>query len=383
VSRPFRLLARDVVKRVAPRAVRRWVRTAVERAARHRRQQSLVPPFSVTEGDVLLGIDESWSNDRAIGVRGWALGKTRPLDGLELNVAGARVPITAWHPRPDIAAGYQACRGDCGFAVQVPRRAAHRIAFTATKGGRTSHVPVRFIGSGPFPAVFTDASTLFNEFIGLVNEKHLRILEIGSRVVSPGSASKRTFFPGAASYTGFDYYPDANTDVVGDAHRLSEHFGTRQFDAVFSVSVLEHLAMPWVVAREINKILAVGGVTFHATVFAWPLHDSPWDFWRCSDEGLKVLFSRPVGFETVKAGLFHPARLHPDTLVEGQETLAMIAGYCGAAILAKKVAEVDRTRLAWKPTVQDVVGDDSRYPPPANGTDGRESPVSDVGGEIA
>jgi hypothetical protein len=150
--------------------------------------------------------------------------------------------------------------------------------------------------------------------------------------------------------------------VVGDAHRLSAYLGTRRFDAVFSISVLEHIAMPWVLAREINKVLEMGGVTFHATHFAWPLHEAPWDFWRFSDEGLKVLFSPPVGFETVKAGLFHPVQLHPDTLVEGQEVMALTPSFAGTAILAKKVAEVDEGTLAWDTKVDDVVGESSRYP---------------------
>jgi len=359
----FRGRARRLVKRVTPPSIRDWARTVASRLPASRREPR-TPPFRVSRGEVILGIDESWSNDWAIGLRGWALTRTGPLDGLVLEVDGTPVPITAWHARPDITATLKDYRGEprCGFNVHLPRVSQHRLTFTATQSGHASRVAVRFSGARPIRPVFSDVTTLFNEFITTVNENHLRVLEIGSRIVSPGSASKRVHFHGAAAYIGFDYYPDANTDVVGDAHRLSEYFAAHRFDAVFSISVLEHIAMPWVLAREINKVLEIGGLTFHATHFAWPMHAMPWNFWRFSDEGLKVLLSSPVGFETVKAGLFHPARLHPDALVAGQEGMALAPGFCGTAILAKKVAEVADDTLAWDTEIDEVVGESSRYP---------------------
>src|ERR1043165_6505721 len=74
---------------------------------------------------------------------------------------------------------------------------------------------------------------------------------------------------------------------VGDAHELSKFFGT-EFDAVFSLAVFEHFAMPWVVAAEINKVLKIGGLTFHSTHFAFPLHERPWDFWRYTGQSLWI-----------------------------------------------------------------------------------------------
>jgi hypothetical protein len=180
-------------------------------------------------------------------------------------------------------------------------------------------------------------------------------------VVSPGSSSKRALFPGARSYTGFDYYPDANTDVVGDAHKLAQYFGKQRFDAIFSLSVFEHLAMPWVVAMEINKLLEVGGLTYHASHFAWPLHEVPWDFWRFSDEGMKVLFSPALGFEVVQAGLFSPMRLHLDQMVPEQEMMPFHPAFGSVAILARKVAELDWERFKWETNVREVAGD-SHYP---------------------
>lgn len=162
------------------------------------------------------------------------------------------------------------------------------------------------------------------------------VLEVGSRVVSPGSSSKRPLFPNN-QYIGMDMYPDANTDVTGDAHHLSQVV-PGPLDAVFSMSVLEHLAAPWLFALEVSKVLRIGGMTFHATHFHWPEHEMPWDFFRFSDQGLSAVFCPLFGFEVVHAAVFSPARmymvdpqLHPD--------MNLFQCWGGSAIVARKVSE--------------------------------------------
>jgi hypothetical protein len=142
-------------------------------------------------------------------------------------------------------------------------------------------------------------------------------------------------------------YPDANTDVVGDAHRLSSYFPGRRFDAVFSLSVLEHLAMPWVVAAEINKVLRPGGLTFHLTHFMFPLHEQPADFWRFTDAGLRSLFSPIVGFEEAETEFYKPASLHPHDRAPELLHLPSQPAFIQVAVLARKVAELDESRVRW------------------------------------
>lgn len=318
-----------------------------------------------SEDSLIIAIDYSWSDDCAIGLKGWILSKQGAIDEVKISVGETSVPITSWHPRPDaIAAHPQYGQNEnCGFVVQVPRLAEHRLTFTAKTQGTTASKTLVVPGAPPQPPTdFSQGGELFDNFVRLVNDRHLKVLEIGSRIVSPGSSSKRGLFPGAASYTGFDYYGDDNTDAIGDAHRLSQYLGGQRFDAIFSLSVFEHLAMPWLVAMEINKCLEVGGITFHATHFSWPLHETPWDFWRFSDEGLKVLFSPPMGFETIKAGLFSPLRMHLDTFVAGQELLPASPGFAGVAILAKKIGDFNPNRFSWNVTMQEVLGTESHYP---------------------
>ena len=225
----------------------------------------------IAEDDkIIVAIDESWSNDYSITIRGWLISKKAGLDKVEIFVDRNRVPITAWYPRPDVTAIYpQYQTQNCGFVVHLPRLSQHQVTFNTHGQGETYEKTVVFDGSLPLPPIdYIDAGSLFNDFINLVNQNHLNVLEIGSRIVSPGSASKRPLFPDSKSYTGFDYYPDSNTDVVGDAHKLSQYFRNQKFDAIFSISVFEHLAMPWLVAREISKIIEVGGIIYHSSHFA-------------------------------------------------------------------------------------------------------------------
>src|SRR3984893_7860445 len=305
---------------------------------------------AVNNNGLIMAVEHSWSNDYGVGVQGWAFSMEGPIRKAEICVDDICVPINEWHPRPDVCRVYQGCPSqDCGFSVYLPRIARHLIRMRAEVGGRHIGAAVSIKGLPRLmPDGFVDGSAIFNDFVALANDGHLRVLEIGSRIGCPGSRSKRDLFPGARSYTGFDFYRDANTDVVGDAHRLSEYVGRGQFDAVFSNSVFEHLAMPWVAAMEINKVLTLGGITFHSSHFAWPAHAMPWDFWRFSDEGFKVLFSNALGFAASKAGLFSPVRIHPDQIVDEQRMTPLHPGFGGVAILAEKIGEVDQERFRWQ-----------------------------------
>ncbi|MFM6451174.1 MAG: hypothetical protein ACKPH7_05125, partial [Planktothrix sp.] len=94
------------------------------------------------------------------------------------------------------------------------------------------------------------------------------------------------------------------------------------------------------------------------------LHEKPWDFWRFSDEGLRVLFSPALGFEIIQVGVFEPLRIHLDQVNFPQELLATQPGFGGVAILAKKVREVNYDRFRWDVTLDDILDRNSHYPKP-------------------
>ena len=315
--------------------------------------------------DLICHVDRSWSDDNGICLIGWILHKQKTLDKVQIILGDNTIPITTWHNRPDIVKAFPDCANTekCGFSIYIPNKIQYSIIIKAKAGEQVINKKINFFNTKPeLPIPDTGEPNSYNEFINYVNDNNLDVLEIGSRIVCPGSESKRSLFPGAKSYTGFDIYSDSNTDVVGDAHKLSQYFKNKKFDAVFSVAVLEHLAMPWVVAMEINRILNIDGLTFHSTHFAWPLHETPWDFYRYSDQGLIALFPPSLGYHVIRTSLFSPVRMYLEGNPSGQEEFPFQPAFGGSAILAKKISDVNYEKFRWDATIDEVLGTESHYP---------------------
>jgi SAM-dependent methyltransferase len=181
------------------------------------------------------------------------------------------------------------------------------------------------------------------------------VLEIGSR--SRSGNVYRDWMPAGCRYTGFDVLEGPNVDVVGDAHTLSKHFEADQFDAVYAISTFEHLAMPWVAAAEINRVMKPGGVVFIATHQTWPVHDAPWDFYRFSEYAWVTLFNSYSGFEIISAAMGEPGQIVANVANGATLGLELQPAFLSSAVLARKVGSTD---LKWDADVAAVV--ESAYP---------------------
>ena len=160
------------------------------------------------------------------------------------------------------------------------------------------------------------------------------IVEIGSRARS-GNVNV-AWLPEASTYVGFDIVEGPNVDVLGDAHALAEHFEPSSVDAVFSVSTFERLAMPWVVVAQLNRVLRTGGLLYIGSHQTWPLHDSPWDFWRFSSSAWRALLNEQTGFEIVEVAMGDSASIVADHVSLGTENLGSNPGFLGSAVIARK-----------------------------------------------
>ncbi len=156
--------------------------------------------------------------------------------------------------------------------------------------------------------------------------------------------TSRGSLPASWEYVGIDIKAGDNVDAVGDAHALTDVLPAAGFDAVFSISTFEHLLMPWKAVLEINKVLRTGGLSLICTHQSFPLHETPWDFFRFSDQAWRGLFNASTGFEIVATGLGEPVCLIPRLLHGIFCDMDKSAAYIGSAVLARKVAD---TRLAW------------------------------------
>src|ERR1044072_7003937 len=81
----------------------------------------------------------------------------------------------------------------------------------------------------------------------------------GWRPSRQSSGERETASP---TVTVLDVLPGENVTVVGDAHQMTALFPPATFDFVQSVSVFEHLVMPWKVALEMNRVMKLGALAF-------------------------------------------------------------------------------------------------------------------------
>lgn len=174
------------------------------------------------------------------------------------------------------------------------------------------------------------------------------VLEIGARARSAITRQHR--IPDRLSYLGLDILPGPNVDVVGDAHELGRLFPKQRFVAVFSTSVFEHLAMPWKVALELNRVLEPGGIVYTSTHQTWPPHEEPWDFWRFSAHSWRTLFNAATGFEVLEAVVGEPARVHACRTSPVTREMPESLAWLGSASLVRKTHD---TTLQW-PVALDV-----------------------------
>jgi SAM-dependent methyltransferase len=191
------------------------------------------------------------------------------------------------------------------------------------------------------------------KFISLLNKisesgRVPKVLDLGGR---NGSGVDRSLLFPNCEVVVLDILQGDNVDVVGDAHELSKLFPPNHFDAVFSVSVFEHLLMPWKVVTEINKVLKSGGVGIVFTHQSLGMHDLPWDFYRFSDTAWDGLFNQYTGFNILDRCLDYTQFVLPFILRQDKLDAEKSAGFEGSTVLFEKTAETD---LTWDVTISSV-----------------------------
>jgi hypothetical protein len=291
---------------------------------------------------VTTDIGSYWRDQFGAHLSGWAHCTRVPVERLFLVLGDNAVELELT-PFPEVVQHYPEC-GDVmpvrwhGYVAGPPGEPL-RLRVVTPVGERTVdvHLPERFTRA---PAPDPEETEIERRFVRAVNEGRLRVLEIGGRLVSPGAIDWRQKMHGASAYVGFDVHPAPTVDVVGDAHRLSDSFAPGSFDAVWSAKVFEHLRMPWLVAAGINRVLCMGGLVLTEAPQSWPVHEAPADYWRMSDEGLKILFGPEFGFEVIDSAVAEPIVLLHRRRDYPYDEMPLHPGYGRAFVLARKVAEL-------------------------------------------
>lgn len=299
---------------------------------------------SPSHPDLRFGLEKFWCDQHGLLLGGWIHCTDVPIRFMTVVVGDDSTIVCSFTERADIAAHFPQASAALmsGFEVYVPCRAGVPVLFELTTAEGTIRQPIDLPrGTPAVRQPGRNPGWMFEYLLGEIDREGKTALEIGGRKAHPASRLMRDSFEKGGRCLGFDIHAAPGVDIVGDAHVLSEVVGRESLDAVMSSAVLEHVAMPWQIAAEINRALKPGGLTYHWAPQCWPVHELPNDFWRYSDEGLKVLFGPAFGFEVLGAMMDMPMRIYPDERKDPNYNLPFFETYGGAFILSRKVADVD------------------------------------------
>ena len=123
------------------------------------------------------------------------------------------------------------------------------------------------------------------------------VLEVGSRLPDINATWALNRGKDNKNWIGIDIQEGYNVDMVMSAESLT--FANDTFNACLCSEVLEHVVNPGQVLREIHRVLTKGGNVLITTMFAFPIHNYPSDYWRFSTEGLTLLLEQ-AGFVNVE-----------------------------------------------------------------------------------
>jgi SAM-dependent methyltransferase len=130
-------------------------------------------------------------------------------------------------------------------------------------------------------------SKLLRETVGsqLVQTENMSILDLGC-----GEKPYQPFFNGKySSYIGVDITSYSWADVLASSGNLP--FKNGSFDLCLCTQVYEHLPRPRQTTREVCRVLKKKGILLLSTHAAFPVHDYPSDYWRWTDQGLKMMLN--------------------------------------------------------------------------------------------
>lgn len=123
-----------------------------------------------------------------------------------------------------------------------------------------------------------------------------RVLVIGGGIV--GEGMKVLLNNKSTIIVESDVAFGPRTALIADSHCLP--FKDNIFDGVVCQAVLEHVFSPNQCAKEIERVLKVGGIVYAETPFMQQVHGGNYDFTRFTLKGHRNLF---LGFSELAAGI--------------------------------------------------------------------------------
>ena len=298
-------------------------------------------------GDMTIMLDTCTKFQRSLFISGWVHCESGQLSSIDFedNLVVFKTSRVGLHH-----GGVTSLGPDKGFDIQVIL-AENQFPAHATLifviGSITKRIALQELLSETQARQITGMT---KTFFDMANHPDVqRILDVGGRARS--QVDRSLGFPGK-DVTVLDVLPGDNVTIVGDAHELSSILPAAYFDAFMSVSVFEHLLMPWKVAIEINRVLKPGGFGLVHTHQTLGMHDMPWDFWRFSDTAWDAIFNRATGFEIMERALTHPSYILPFIYRDDKATAERALGFEGSSVMVRKIGA---PVVGWDVKLGDII----------------------------
>lgn len=116
--------------------------------------------------------------------------------------------------------------------------------------------------------------------------KNLKILSIGS-----GGDIKKLLDEKGLKFKEVDIDPKRKPDYVMPMEDMCE-IKSNSIDRIFCMEVLEHVNNPFEAISEAFRVLKKGGIFIGSSPFVFPIHDAPYDHFRYTRYGLRLLFKK-------------------------------------------------------------------------------------------
>lgn len=140
--------------------------------------------------------------------------------------------------------------------------------------------------------------------MSLAVEKHLqknnklRILDVGSFNVN--GIYKGLFDCPNWEYVGLDIKEGPNVDIVVDVNGEWQNVKDESFDVVISGQALEHIELPWVTCKTIQRVLKTDGLCIIIVPWIHAIHRYPVDCWRILPDGMSAMMTKWCNFSQME-----------------------------------------------------------------------------------
>jgi SAM-dependent methyltransferase len=117
------------------------------------------------------------------------------------------------------------------------------------------------------------------------------VLEVGSRIHDPNAWWLVNRDLAKGKWTGIDMQPGLGVDYVCDIENAKTLYEALpdEYTGILCSEVLEHVSRPWHALGTLAMFLKPGGWIIITVPFGFHRHAYPNDYYRYTDQGLKVL----------------------------------------------------------------------------------------------